>query len=345
VNIFQRYPWLKRWETLLLVLLILVIGVNMQVSDAYLDGDNISNIFRLSIEKAIVVVIMAFVIINAEIDLSVASIMGLSASLLAYLYDRGTPVETGILITLVAGFICGVVNGFFIAYLGIPSLVVTLAGLILYRGLARVLLENQSVGDFPDWFTGIAQHEVIGPFPITILMFAVLFVVCLVILQYTTFGRYVYAIGNNLEGSEYAGIKVRRVKMQIFIASATVATVAGILFAARLGNVRANAAEGFELDIITIVLLGGVSIFGGKGTMLGVGLSLLLVLNMRNGMNLSNVNGFVQSSVVGLLLILSVLVPNMAQSFQTWWARRSIGTKDKRKPIKEVRYEDSPSVT
>ena len=213
---------------------------------------------------------------------------------------------------------------------------VTLAGLIMYRGAARILLEDRSVGDYPAWFTGLAQNEVLGPFPITIFIFILLLVIAYVILQYSTFGRYVYAIGNNLEGSEYAGINVKRVKMWIFVASALIATVAGILYAARLGNVRANAAEGFELDIITIVLLGGVSIFGGRGTMAGVALSLLLVLNLRNGMNLTNVNGNTQTSVIGLLLILSVLIPNIAQSVQTWWNRRNIGDKDKRLLAEEV---------
>ena len=322
--IFERFPWLRRWETLLLVLLVMVIFVNSQATEFFFDPDNIANIFRLSIEKAIVVVVMAFVIINAEIDLSVASVMGLAASVLAYSYEAGNPLIVGIALALLAGGVCGLINGYFIAYAGIPSLVVTLAGLITYRGAARILLEDRSVGDFPVWFTDIAQNEVIGSFPVTILIFLVLFFLCYVILQYTTFGRYVYVIGNNREGAEYAGIDVKRVKMMIFVAAGLIAALAGLLYAARLGNVRANAAEGFELDIITIVLLGGVSIFGGTGTMAGVGLSLLLVLNMRNGMGLVNVNGQTQTSVVGMLLILSVLVPNLAQMSREWWNRRFV---------------------
>ncbi|MEL6524860.1 MAG: ABC transporter permease, partial [Chloroflexota bacterium] len=218
MNIFQRFPWLRRWETLLLLLLVVVIGVNSQVSEFYFDADNISNIFRLSIEKAIVVIVMAFVIINAEIDLSVASVMGLAASVLAFTYEAGQPLIIGIGVALLAGLICGLINGYFIAYLGIPSLVVTLAGLIMYRGAARILLEDRSVGDYPAWFTNIAQAEVIGPFPITILFFMLLLILAFIILQYSVFGRYIYAIGNNLEGSEYAGIDVKRVKMWIFVA-------------------------------------------------------------------------------------------------------------------------------
>lgn len=348
MNWIRQNPWLQRWETLLFVLLLAVIAVNAQMSEFFFEPDNVANIFRLSIEKAIVVVIMAFVIINAEIDLSVASVMGLAASVLAVSYEAGQPVLVGIALALFVGLLVGLLNGFFVAYLNIPSLVVTLAGLILFRGVARILLEDRSVGDFPAWFTGIAQNEIIGPFPVTILIFVVLFGIAYVVLQYATFGRYVYAIGNNREASEYAGIPVRRVKMWIFVMSALIATVAGILYAARLGNVRANAAEGFELDIITIVLLGGVSIFGGKGTMLGVGLSLLLVLNLRNGMSLTNVNGNTQTSVVGLLLILSVLIPNVAQSARVWWGRRTSGDEnedDNALSRKEVTQAQTPSVS
>ena len=324
MSLFQRFSWLRSWETLLLILLVMIVGYSAATTPNYLSADSISDMFRLSIEKAIVVIIMAFVIINAEIDLSVASVMALSASVVAYSYEQGSPLLVGIVLALLVGAICGAINGFFIAYLKISSLVVTLAGLIMYRGFARILLEDRSVGDFPEWFTSIANDGFIALFPFTIVIFVVLFVIAYIILQYSTFGRYVYAVGNNLEASEYAGIKVRRVKMQIFIASATISALAGILLTAR-GDVNAGVAEGFELDIITIVLLGGVSIFGGKGTMLGVGLGLLVVLSLRNGMRLNNVVGQTQSMVVGLLLILSVLVPNMATSFQAWWARQSFG--------------------
>ena len=327
-GLFERYPWLRRWETMLFLILVLVIAINSQLSQFFFGVDNIANIFQLSIEKAIVVIIMTFVIINAEIDLSVASVMGLSACVLAYSYEAGLPVAAGILLALLAGLLCGLFNGYFIAYLEIPSLVVTLAGLIAFRGAARILLEDRSVGSFPDWFTGIAQRGVISSFPLTIFVFVLLFVMCFVVLQYSSLGRYVYAIGNNREAANYAGIDVKRIKLLIFVASALISALAGLFYAARLGNVRANAAEGFELDVITIVLLGGVSIFGGKGTMVGVGLSLMIVLNLRNGMSLANVNGNTQTSIVGALLILSVLIPNWAQAIQQRWFQRLLADKE-----------------
>jgi rhamnose transport system permease protein len=159
----------------------------------------------------------------------------------------------------------------------------------------------------------LGQQPLLGPFPLALILFFLLLVVALIILHYSAFGRLVYVIGNNREVARYAGVKVQRVKMRLFIVSGLVAALAGILLAARLGAVRGNTAEGFELDIITMVLLGGVSIFGGAGTLTGVALSILLVLNLRNGMSLANLSGNTQTGVIGALLILSVLVPNLAQ--------------------------------
>lgn len=330
----MRWSWLRRWETLLFAVLCVVILANLRLSPFYFDLNNLSNVFRLSIEKAMVVLLMTFVIINGEIDLSVASVMGLSASVLAFTYEAGWSVPVGCTLALFVGVLCGALNGYFVAYLGMPSIVVTLAGLIAYRGIARVLLEDRSVGGYPTWFTDLAQKGFIGPFPLSIFLFLLLFIICFVILERTAFGRYVYVIGSNREGAEYAGVNVRKIKMTIFIFTGLMAAFAGLWYTARLGNIRANAAEGFELDIITIVLLGGVSIFGGKGTMLGVGLSLLVVLNIRNGMSLANVSGNVQTSVVGALLILSVLIPNWAQSLQESRFWRSLGDRD-RKPVEK----------
>jgi rhamnose transport system permease protein len=154
------------------------------------------------------------------------------------------------------------------------------------------------------------------------ILFFILVGVAIVLLQYSGFGRYVYVIGNNKDVARYSGVKVQRVKMLLFIASGTVAAIAGLLFAARLGAVRGDLALGFELDIITIVLLGGVSIFGGSGTIYGVLLAIMIVLNLRNGMSLANLTGHIQTGVIGVLLILSVLIPNLAGAVQETLNRR-----------------------
>jgi rhamnose transport system permease protein len=315
---------LKSWEGFLLVLLLVVIIGNSLNSPAYLSVNNWVNLFQLSIEKIIVALVMTFIIINAEIDLSVASMMGLSACTLGWLHEQGVPIGLAFLIGLMVGVLGGAFNGFWIARVGLPSLVVTLAMLIGYRGLARVLLEDRSIGNFPDWFDALGQKPLIGPFPLALILFFVFVVIAIIILHYSGFGRYVYVIGNNREVARYSGVKVRRVKMSLFIASGTIAALAGLLFAARLGAVRGDIGLGFELDIITIVLLGGVSIFGGSGSLFGVLLSILIVLNLRNGMSLANITGHVQTGVIGVLLILSVLVPNMVGTARDIWNRRRL---------------------
>ncbi len=313
---------LRRWETLLFVLLLAVVAFNLMESPYYLGVGNFINLFQLSIEKSIVALMMAFVIIGADIDLSVASVMGLSACVMAYAFQQGAPLPLAIALALAAGVLAGLNNAFWIAYVGLPSLAVTLAGLIGYRGLARVLVEDRAIGNFPLWFNGLGQQALIGPLTMSIVIFFVLFMFFAVLLHGSAFGRLVYVVGSNIEAARYSGVRVRLVKTAIFLGSAVIAALAGILYAARLGSVRGDMADGFELDIITIVLLGGVSIFGGKGNLVGVGLSLLVVLNLRNGMGLANITGNTQNYVIGGLLILSVLVPNVYQDLQNKWKGR-----------------------
>jgi rhamnose transport system permease protein len=318
----SNLKWLWRWEGLLLIILLLIIVYNALRTPGYLTVGNWVNMFELSIEKIIVALIMTFIIINAEIDLSVASVMGFAACTMGFVYAGGSPMVAAIAAGLAVGMLAGLFNSFWIGVVGLPSLVVTLAGLIGYRGLAYVLLEDRSSGQFPEWFNNLGQEPLIGPFSLAMIIFFVMLVLAIIILQYSAFGRYVYVIGNNRDVARYAGVKVQRTKIILFVASSTIAALAGILYAARLGAVRGDSATGFELDIITMVLLGGVSIFGGSGTMWGVLLSILIILNLRNGMSLANMSGHMQTGVIGILLILSVLLPNIAASAQAYWKRR-----------------------
>ena len=313
---------LKSWEGLLLAILVVVVAMNVMRSPYYLGIDNVVNLFQLSIEKIIVALTMTMIIVSGEIDLSVASIMGLAAVLLGCLFKAGIPMPAAILIALLSGLAAGLFNGFWVAQAGLPSLAVTLAGLIGYRGLARVFIQDHSIGGFPVWFNTIGQQRTVGPLTISIMIFFILFVIVAVTLHGSGLGRLVYAIGNNTQAARYAGVRVKLIKLCLFGASGVVAALAGILYGARLGSVRGDIATGFELDIITMVLLGGVSIFGGSGNIIGVGLSILVILNLRNGMGLANITGDTQTSVVGALLILSVLVPNLMHTLKTKWKER-----------------------
>jgi len=313
---------LKRWETLLLVVLLAVVALNGIESKYYWGVGNFVNLFQLSIEKSIVALTMTFVIIGADIDLSVASVMGLAACVMAWTFQQGAPLPLAILLALGSGVLAGLNNAFWIAYVGLPSLAVTLAGLIGYRGVARILVEDRAIGGFPEWFNTLGQQALIGPLTLSIVIFVVLFGFFAILLHASAFGRLVYVVGSNIQAARYSGVRVGLVKTAMFVGSAAVAALAGILYAARLGSVRGDTADGFELDIITTVLLGGVSIFGGKGNLVGVGLSLLVILNLRNGMGLADITGNTQNYVIGGLLILSVLIPNLYQEIQNKWKGR-----------------------
>ncbi len=314
--------WLRTrsWELLLAGILLGTVVYNATHSPVYLDVDNFVNLFQLSIEKVIVAVVMTFVIINGEIDLSVASVMALSACVLGALHEAGDmPFGVAIVVAVLVSALAGLLQGTIVATTGLPSLVVTLAGLIGFRGAARILLEDRSVGGFPEWFGNLGRDEILGPLPFSLVLFLVGLVVGGVVLHRSAFGRTIFVVGNNAEVARYSGVDVVRSKIVLFTMSATVAGIAGVLFAARLGSVRANLGEGYELDIITMVLLGGVSIFGGSGTLVGVALAICIVLNLRNGLGLANVEANVQTGVIGALLIVSVLARNLIDRLPATW--------------------------
>ena len=321
-KLLARVKKIGGWEIFLLVILVIVVSLNSLRAPNYLTVANQVNLFKLSIEKIIVALIMTLLIINGEIDLSAASIMGLAACSTAFLYGKGVNMEIAMLLSLLVGLACGMFNGFWVAFVGLNSLIVTLAMQICFRGLARVLLEDKSIGYFPEWFNNLGQKNLVGPFPFAIILFFVLLILAIILLQYSGFGRRIYVIGNNKEAARYSGVNVKRIKFQLFVASGFISALAGILLAARFGAVRGDTATGYELDTITMALLGGVSIFGGSGSLWGVFLSIMIILNIRNGMSLASFSGHYQTGVIAALLIFSVLGPNIANSVVDWIRRR-----------------------
>ena len=309
---------LKSWEGFLAIILLVVVIVNSLLSESFLSIENQINLFVLSIEKVIIALVMAKIIINAEIDLSVASMMGLSACALGWFVESGMSMTMALIASITIGAVGGAFNGFWITVVKLPSLVVTLAMLIGFRGLARVLIGDRSIKMFPQWFEDLGQQPLFLNIPFSVMIFMAVLICVVITLEYTGFGRHIYTIGINQNVALYSGINVARVKMLLFIFSGIISAIAGILYAARLGTVRGDMGLGFELDIITIVLLGGVSIFGGSGSIYGVILSILIVLYLRNGMSLSNITGHLQTGVIGVLLILSVLIPNVLENMKKY---------------------------
>ncbi len=317
---------LARWEVLLAAVLVGLIAIGAAMSPVFLSGRNFANLISAVIEVAIMSLPMALIIIAGEIDLSVESMVGLSASILGYLYAAGVPIELAIPIVLVVGALGGLLNGVLVTRMGLPSLVVTLGTLALYRGLALVVLESRGISEFPTWFTTFGFGTVPGmPFPWPFVVYVGIALVLAVLLHGTWIGRQIYAIGKNQAASRFSGVRVARMKLWLFVLSGTVAALAGVILTARFASARADVGVGLTLVVVTIVLLGGIDIFGGRGTIPGVVLAFFTLAVLGNVLRLTNVSSDIQSIVVGLLLIVSVVIPTLARRVKEAYDRAQGG--------------------
>ena len=317
---------LARWEVLLAAVLVGLIAIGAAMSPVFLSGRNFANLISAVIEVAIMSLPMALIIIAGEIDLSVESMVGLSASILGYLYAAGVPIELAIPIVLVVGALGGLLNGVLVTRMGLPSLVVTLGTLALYRGLALVVLESRGISEFPTWFTTFGFGTVPGmPFPWPFVVYIGIALVLAVLLHGTWIGRQIYAIGKNQAASRFSGVRVARMKLWLFVLSGTVAALAGVILTARFASARADVGVGLTLVVVTIVLLGGIDIFGGRGTIPGVVLAFFTLAVLGNVLRLTNVSSDIQSIVVGLLLIVSVVIPTLARRVKEAYDRAQGG--------------------
>ena len=313
------------WDALLVVLLLVSIVIGSVLSPYFLSGFNFYAITSNIMEIAIMALPMTLIIIAGEIDLSVASVLGLASVVLGLLWQSGHPMWFAIGVALLVGLAAGYLNGLLVTKLALPSLVITIGSLALYRGLAYVVLGDQAVSSFPTAFTNFGFSTIPGTeIPWSGLIFAILVVIFVVILHFSRWGRQLYAVGNNKEAARFSGINVSRMKLILFILSGGIAALAGVIFTARFSSARPDNALGFELEVITVVLLGGVDIFGGRGSLLGVVLAIFIVAILQNVLGLLNISGDIQSLAIGLLLILSVLGPNIARRIQVVIARRRL---------------------
>jgi rhamnose transport system permease protein len=266
---------------------------------------------------------MTFIIVTGEIDLSVASTLGLCSAVMGSLWNSNQPIETIIPLCLLLGAVLGAINGFFVTVLGLPSLAVTIGTLALYRGLAFVVLGDSAVADFPalytDWVTGnIAGTSI----PNVLIIIVVLALVFGVVLHATPIGRAVFAVGASEQAARFAGVRPGRVKFWLYVASGLVAGLAGVLWTLRYSSARADNGAGLELAVVAAVLLGGVSIFGGRGALPGVIAGVVLLASLQNALRLSDVSNEALNVVTGVLLIVSVLAPNLANAVRSAVQRR-----------------------
>ena len=308
----------QRWEWMLVGLILVVILINSRLSPFFLDARNLSRTSSDFMEIGLMMLPMVFIIITGNIDLSVASNMGMSASFMGLLHNQGVNIWAAALAGLLLGTLGGMLNGYLVARVKLPALVVTLGTYAFYRGIAYGFLGDQAARGYPAAFTYLGQGKVFDTLiPFSVALFIVLAILFGLVLHRTTFGRYLYAIGNNESATLYSGVPVARIKFIIYTLSGFMAALAGLILAARFGSTRPDIGTGLELSVITAVVLGGVDINGGKGTMLGAVLSLFLIGLMRFGMGLLNIQGQVQGIVIGLLLILSILLPGVAQQISS----------------------------
>jgi rhamnose transport system permease protein len=304
---------LARWETLTAALLVATVVAGSTSSPDFLTGGNLNSLLSDVSEIALIALPMTLIIVAGEIDLSVASILGLASSLLGALWNHNWPMELIIPTVLVVGAAAGAVNGLLVTRLGLPSLAVTIGTLTLYRGLAFVILGDQAVADFPEQYTNLGFGSFAGTqIPNPIVLFAVLAAIFAFVLHRTTLGRSIFAIGANQEAAFFSGLRVKRIKLALFVVSGAISALAGIVYALRFGSARADNGTGLELSVVAVVLLGGVSIFGGRGSMLGVVLAIFLLGAIRSALILNDVADEVLTIVTGGLLLLSVLGPSAA---------------------------------
>ena len=322
------------WQRVLLTGEMAIIGLLVAVfAYANVNIDNFDNpltIYYLLLDVAPILLIalpMTLVIITGEIDLSVASVVGLSSVLVGILHqDAGLSIPVAAAVAILAGAGCGAFNGFLVAYVGLPSLAVTIGTLALYRGLAVGLLGTTAVTDFPEKWTDLAKDRIgESSYPVIVVPFILLLIVFVLLLHFTTFGRGVYEIGQNSEAAHFTGVNVERTKFLLFVLAGAVSALAGVYYTLRYGSARGDNATGLELQVIAAVLLGGVSIFGGRGALHGVVAGVLLLGVLSSAMRLEGYTVNVINIIIGLLLIASVISTSVLAWLSTVRSGRARG--------------------
>jgi len=317
---YSRPLWqrvlLTREGAVYAALILVIIGATLSVRNF---GSPITMTYLLLDVTPILLIAlpMTLVIVTGEIDLSVASVVGLSSVVLGTLHQAGLPIPAAALVAIVVGAVAGAFNGFLITVVGLPSLAVTIGTLALYRGLAVGLLGTTAVTDFTEFWTDLAKSKVGGTgVPTVMILFVVLLVAFAIVLHFTPFGRGIFAIGLSSEAARFSGVHVERTKFILFVLTGTISALAGIYYTLRFGSARGDNATGLELSVIAAVLLGGVSIFGGRGALHGVVAGVLLIGVLGSALRLANVTSDVINIITGVLLVASVVSTSVLN-----WAR------------------------
>ncbi len=302
---------LVSWESLLLAVAISIFIVNTFASPYFLNAWNLSDATFNFTEKAMIAFAMALLIIAGEIDLSVAAIIALASTAMGVAMEMGAGTPVLVLVGLGTGLFCGAFNGLLVTKLGLPSIVVTIGTMSLFRGISYIILGDGAFRGYPSSFSWFGQGYVFWVISVELVIFTILAIVFGVTLHKTNFGRMVYAIGNNPTGALFSGIRVARVKMILFLLTGLMSGLAAVCLTSRLGSTRPSIATGMELEVVTMVVLGGVNILGGSGSIPGVIIAAFVMGLVTFGLGLLNVPGIVMSIFIGLLLIGVIALPRL----------------------------------
>ena len=304
---------LRRWESMLVLVLLLGFTLFSLSSPYFLSVDTLSDATFNFTERALVALPLALLIIAGEIDISVAGIIALASVAMGLAAEQGAGTGVIAAVGLGTGLVAGCINGALITLGRVPAIVATIGTMTLFRGIAYAVLGDRVLKNYPESFSAFGQGYLFGPVSNELALFAVMAVVVALFLHATRWGRVVYAIGANAVATRFAGIPVDRYRFALFAVTGLAAGLAAVLLTSRLGSTRPSIAQGWELEIISIVILGGVSVWGGKGSIFGVVLAALVFGLVTFGLGLMNIPGIVMSIFTGALLILVVAVPALAQ--------------------------------
>lgn len=301
------------WEVLLFGVAIAIFIANSLASPYFLNAWNLSDATFNFTEKAMIAFAMALLIIAGEIDLSVAAIIALASTAMGAAAQVGVGAPGLVAIGISVGLACGVFNGILVAGFKLPSIVVTIGTMSLFRGISYIVLGDQAYGRYPADFAFFGQGYVIGMISFELVLFFVVALLFGILLHKTNFGRQIYVIGNNTMAARFSGIPVDRIKFILFLLTGLMSGIAAVCLTSRLGSTRPSIAQGWELEVVTMVVLGGVSILGGAGTIVGVVIAAFVMGLVTFGLGLLNVPGIVMSIFIGLLLIITIALPILAR--------------------------------
>jgi rhamnose transport system permease protein len=306
----DSYKNLLRWDSAVGALLLVLLLCSFSFVDNFGNALNVSFLIGNTLPIALVALPMTLLVVSGEVDLSVGSTAGLSGAVMGALWNAGLPIETIIPLCLLLGLVCGLVNGLLVTRLGLPSLAVTIGTMAAYRGVAQIVLGSDSVTDFPAQYLDFGAGRFGDSFvPYAALPFVILLAIAFVVLHHTRVGRSLYATGASEEAARFSGIRVKRLRLSMFVTTGLLSALTGVFWALHYASARYDNATGLELSVIAAVLLGGIDFDGGRGTLGGAIAGVFLLGTLQNVMSLVNVSAQSQILVTGVLLVISVLAP------------------------------------